>query len=882
MGSLHWDRIQKLFHEAAELPEPERRRYVERQCADDPTLAAEVFAMLEQDAREDFVLDREMADVASNVVGEEIDLTQHRFGPYRIQRMLGEGGMGVVYLAAREDLQSVAALKILRDAWLSPARRERFRSEQRMLAQLNHPSIARLYDADTLSDGTPWFVMEYVEGVPLTEYCRTRVRSIPGRLELFRAVCEAVLYTHQHAVIHRDLKPSNVLVKSDGTVKLLDFGIAKQLESLDRPAEQTHIAMRAMTPAYAAPEQLSGDRVGIQADIYSLGVILYELLTGRLPFDLKDKTPLEAETIVCKTEPAKPSMAARENRAHAPAGAESKASWDDLDVMCLTALHKDPARRYATVDALIRDIDHYLSGEPLEARPDSAQYRLSKFLRRNWRPVTATAIGVAAMIGVVIYYTLHLIDARNAAVAAATRTQRIQDFMTNLFEGGDETAGPSESLRVVTLLDRGAQEARALHDEPGVQAELYLTLGTIQQKMGNLDRADSLLSAALEQRKRLVGTNHPDFAQALLAMGLLRADQSQNEEAERLIREGLEITKNNQANDPGAFAEATSALGIVLENEGSYDQAIELLSEAVRWHTKAGSSPQDRGAVVTQLANCQFYAGNYAASDSLNRQVLDIDRAAYGERHPNVASDLINLGAIQQEWGHYPEAEKFFRQALEIYEGWYGKDHYEVAAALTMIGRTLVYQSRLPEASELLHRALGIRENVFGPQHPMVASTLNELGRVAQQEGRLDEAEADFRRMADIYMSVYDDKHYLIGVALSNLGGVYLERKDNKRAEELFREVVRRYHETLSDDHLYMGITRVKLGRALLRQQRYAEAEAESRAGYDILMAQKDPATVHLKSAQADLAEEYEALKQPENAARFRTELAQASANEKK
>ena len=882
MDEARWDRIQKLFHDSAGLPEPEQRRYLEAQCRDDPSLVAEVLAMLEQDARGDFMLDREMAEVASSVVSEEVDLTQQRFGPYRIRRMLGEGGMGVVYLAQRDDLQSVAAIKILRDAWLSPARRERFKSEQRMLAQLNHPSIARLYDADTLSDGTPWFVMEYVEGVPLTEYCRARVRSVPGRLELFRAVCEAVLYTHQNAVIHRDLKPSNVLVKSDGTVKLLDFGIAKQLESLDRSAEQTRFGLRAMTPAYAAPEQMSGDRVGIQTDIYSLGVILYELLTGRLPFDLKDRTPLEAEVIVAKTEPMKPSAAARENRANAPAGAESKASWDDLDVMCLTAMHKDPARRYATVDALMRDVDHYLSGEPLEARPDSAQYRFSKFLRRNWRPVTATALGIAAVIGVVIYSTLHLIAARNAAVASAERTQRIQTFMTNLFEGGDETAGPSESLRVVTLLDRGAQEARALHDEPGVQAELYMTLGTIQQKMGNLDRADTLLTAALEQRQALLGPAHPDVAQSLLAMGLLRADQSQNEEAERLIRQGLEITKRNEANDPGAHAEATSALGIVLENQGSYEEAIQLLSEAVLLHKKAGSSPEDLGAVVTQLANCHFYAGNYAASDSLNRQVLEIDRAVYGERHPNVASDLLNLGAIQQEWGHYPEAEKFFRQALEIYEGWYGKEHYEVAATLTMIGRTLIYQNRLPEASERLHRALGIRERVFGPEHPTVASTLNELGRVAQQEGRLDEAEANFRRMADIYRSVYGDKHYLIGVALSNLGGVYLERKQFARAEELFRDVVRRYHETLSDDHLYMGITRVKLGRTLLRERRYAEAEKESRAGYEILMKQTDPAAVHVKNAQTDLAEEYEALKQPDNAARFRTELAQAEANEKK
>ena len=311
MTTTRWERVQTLFHNAADLPETERRAYVIRECGEDAELAGEVLAMLEEDARGSSLLDRGVARVAQNMLEAPVRrvASTESFGPYRISSVLGEGGMGVVYLAERADLGSTAAIKILRDAWLSPARRERFAAEQRTLAQLNHPSIARLYDADTLPDGTPWFVMEYVEGVPLTAYCETHASTVPQRLLLFRDVCTAVQHAHRHAIIHRDLKPSNILVSDDAKVKLLDFGIAKQLESLD--ADQTRTGLRAMTPAYAAPEQVRAGRLGIYTDVYSLGVVLYELLAGRLPFDLTNKTPSEVERIIAEQEPERPSVVAR-------------------------------------------------------------------------------------------------------------------------------------------------------------------------------------------------------------------------------------------------------------------------------------------------------------------------------------------------------------------------------------------------------------------------------------------------------------------------------------------------------------------------------------------------------------------------------------------
>jgi serine/threonine-protein kinase len=877
---LRWERIQALFHAAADLPDPEREAFLQRECAEDSSLRTQVAALLEQDAHGSSVLDLGLPKVASEVLRTSAATLPHdAFGPYHIVRALGEGGMGVVYLAERSDLGSVAAIKILRDAWLSPARRDRFASEQRTLAHLHHPSIAQLYDADALPDGTPWFVMEYVEGVPLTDYCWTKRCTIPERLHLFRAVCEAVQHAHQHLIIHRDLKPSNILVKPDGTVKLLDFGIAKQLDSLDVPVDQTRTGLRLMTPAYAAPEQVRAGRVGIHTDVYSLGVILYELLAGRLPFDIADRSPREIEIIITEQEPERPSAAARAV-VDTPGGTSrresaSATSWADLDVLCLTAMHKDPARRYLTVEALVRDVDHYLMGQPLEARPDTIGYRLGKFVRRNRARVIGALVAFTIVVGLVVFYTVRLATARNAALAEAARTGRILRFTQNLFEGGDETAGPAESLRVMTLIDRGLQEARSLDAEPAVQAELYETLGRIYQKLGNFAQSDTLLQAALGSRRVLFGTGSAEVVGSLLALGELRSDQARFEEAEQLVREAIDDAKRHLPPGHPSIAQATFALGSILQERGEYDQAIQVTEEAVRLYStpKAAVTPE-LASSLGQLADDHFYAGHYEVADSLNQRVLAMNRELYGEHHPRVADVLINLGASQFDRGYYEEAERYDRQALDIIQRYYGDDRAQTADGLTQLGRALVAQKRFDEAKTDLQKALAIRERVFGPVHPMVASTLNELGNIALARDSLDEAQAAFSRMVDIYRQVYGPKHYLNGIALSNLASVYLDRKEYPRAEQLYRQVIALYTEVLEPDHINTGIAHIKLGRALLRQRRFAEATVESRVGYDILIKQASPAVSFLRAARRDLVAAYDTLGQPEKAARFRAELA--------
>jgi serine/threonine-protein kinase len=876
VDAARWEQVQSVFNSALDLAPAQRDAFIAASCADDDDLLTLVHSMLDEEARRGSVLDSEISEIANLVLTHPDESLPPRtqFGPYRIVRMLGAGGMGVVYLAERDDIGNQAAVKILRDAWLSPERRLRFASEQRTLASLNHSSIARLYDAGTLPDGTPWFVMEYVEGVPITEYCDTHNCSIRERLQLLRDVCEAVLYAHDHAIIHRDLKPSNILVSNDGAVKLLDFGISKQLDTLDANTHRTHTALRLMTPAYAAPEQLRGGSVGVQTDVYSLGVILYELLAGRAPFDLSHSTPREAETIILEREPERPSVAARQTASvhdSTIAGA-SRSEWSDLDVLCITAMHKDTSRRYRSVEALARDVDSYLDGGTLDARPDSVRYTTGKFLRRNWRPVSAIAGAVALIIGVAAFYTVRLTTARNAAIAEAARTQRVQHFMLDLFQGGDEMAGPADSLRVLTLVDRGAREARSLTKDPLVQAELYSTLGGIYEGLGELNRADTLLNTALDQRRKLLGADDADVAASMVTLGMLRSAQARFDEAERLVRNGLAVSRRVLPANHPEIAKATASLGTVLENRGAYPEAIAVLNEAIQLEKQHGDTTAELNETMSELANTHFYLGHYATSDSINRRVLAMSRKLYGDRHPSVANDLINLGAIQFQWEHYKEAERYYREALAINRAWYGDDNAEVASDLTMLARALTADSREDEAATLLRRVLTTQERVYGKVHPRVASALNEVGAVALRRKKYDEAADAFSRMITIYRATYGERHYLLGTAIGNLASVDMARHNYASAEPLFREAVRRYTDAQGPDHFDTGVALAKLGRCLLREQKYDEAAQQSLAAYNVLRKQTEPPESFLQPVRTDLAAEYAALKQPANAQKYRAE----------
>ncbi len=877
MDERRWQQIQEIFARAVDLPLEEQRAAVAELSAGDESLAADVLAMLAEDAKANPLLDSSLDETARAVLdfGPLPSLIQREIGPYRLLRLLGEGGMGVVYLAERIDIGGQVAIKLLRDGWLSPMRRQRFRMEQLTLAQLNHPGIARIYDSNMLEDGTPWFVMEYADGLPLTEYWSQHSGTLRDCLLLMRRVCEAVQYAHSHAIIHRDLKPSNILVSEAGEVKLLDFGIAKQLNS-EESENRTVTGLRMMTLAYAAPEQLAGKAVGVYTDVYALGVMLYELLAGHLPNRAYEANAVPGDTAGIE----RPSILVRREKP-AMRGQLSKAEWADLDVLALKALEPDPERRYSTADALMRDLDALLAGRPLEARPNKLNYTIGKFARRNRKVLVSIAAMLLLIAATVVYYTVRLERARNAALREAARTRAIQQFTESLFEGGDRSAGPAMDLKAVDLLDRGRQEAASLGADPEMQSEMQETLGGIYQKLGKLDLADPLLAAALEERRKLPAGDNRKVADSLVALGLLRKDQGKLDEAETLVRQGLEMNRRAQSvSSPDAAradtARAMVALGSVLEVRAKYDQAQQVLEAALKLQPQNADATGETAENLTELANVTFYQGQYDQSEKLNNQALAIDQRLFGDRNPAVAQELNNLGAIEMNRGNYPASESYYRRALAITEGWYGSDHPETAANLTALAQPLTFDKHEQEAQSLLERALAIQQRVNGPINSTVATTQNQLGIVAFQGKQYDAARSYFAEARDTWKQLFGDRYPSVAVAYSNLGSVCLEEKNLACAEQMYREAVSRF-DKYSANTLNDAVAHLKLGRALLREGRFSDAEPEALFGYNYLVKKVTSTDRFLLFARKDLAAIYDGLHDVDKAMRYRTELASAA-----
>jgi serine/threonine protein kinase len=655
MESTRWEQVQDIFHQVADLPAAERGAALDLLCGSASSLRAEVLALLEEDSLGASLLDRGVVHVAQQMLGDERAelLPSRNVGPYRIHKMLGQGGMGRVYLASREDLGSLVAVKILRDAWLSPERRERFASEQRTMAQLNHPSIARLYDAGTGKDGTPWFVLEYVDGVPLTDYCRKHDLAVEDRLKLFRTVCEAVDYAHRCGVIHRDLKPSNILVKPDGSLRLLDFGIAKHFDPLETSVDQTSTGMRPMTPAYAAPEQIRGERVAVQTDVYSLGVILYELLTGRLPFDVSHKTAAEMETLITTEEPVKPSAVVRRTA--------RTVSWPDLDVLCLTAMRKDSKRRYPSAGALIRDIDHYLKGEPLEARPDSVLYRTAKLVRRHPRAAAAVA-ALVSITSALTGWSLYL-----KARAAVPRLETVAVLPL-------QNIGPDHTVDFLSqaIADEVATTLNYVHSasiRPFAAASKYTQPGLDLQKVGREIGVTTIVTGRflqLEGQLQItleavdVEANHARWRETFIVpAGKLIEMQSQ---VSNRARFGLAEWFGSSAGEGGSRPSNEEAYDLYLRSAAvPYDSASTqegrlLLERAV------GLDPQYAPAWV-KLAERYYSEAHYTGGDPsmMQRSLASIEKAVALDPGAMADGGLI---AYQSEHGRLMEA---YRSAQDLH-----------------------------------------------------------------------------------------------------------------------------------------------------------------------------------------------------------------------
>ncbi len=850
MTPERWQEIELVFSGAFELEGGERDRFVVEQCTGDPELQREVEALLAS-------LDTagEYFEELAGRIGVPTDPDTHtarlvgkRIGNYRLVDLIGRGGMGAVYLAERDDeqFQMKAALKLLPMGLDSDESRRRFLAERQILARLEHPNIARLVDGGVTEDSTPYFVMELVEGTPIDEYCDTHELTIPRRLALFLKVCEAVQHAHQNLVVHRDLKPSNILVTESGEVKLLDFGIARVLDA-EGSSAQTTMTRRArpMTIAYASPEQILGAPVTTVSDVYALGVLLYLLLTGRHPYELSSKSLMEVEQVICEQEPERPSGAVFRTEPSTPddvgrhrGTTPQRLRRDlagDLDTLVLTALRKEPERRYASVSQFADDLHRYQTGLPVAAHRDTLAYRVMRFVGRHKAGVAAAALVALLTVTTAVVSLQFALTTRTQARAIAQerdKAERVSDFLVDLFQRSDPRKASGEELTARELLAQGAARVgEELGDQPEVRAEMLTVIGRVYHSLGLFEEARQLLEEGLALRLATLGEDHVDVADSESALAMHLLDLGQIDEAKPFAQRAMEISVEQLPDGDVRIADAMTVLASVVEGQGDFAQAEQLHRGVLAIRRQQLEEDDIQIAVaINQLALLLLETGDYDEAEVLFREALDIDRRVLGKDHVDVAYDLNNLGwLVTHVRGDYEEGMALQEEVVRIFEGAFPPDHPNLATVRYNLAGVMLQVGDYAGAREVFAGVLDFRRAVLGNDHANTALAARSLAGVHQDLGDYDAAEPLFREALSIFRTVYTSEHPRVAGGMQALGTHLALMGESEEAERLLREALLMRHRLFAEQHMDLATSQQALAAYLREEGSLEEAESLTR-----------------------------------------------------
>jgi tetratricopeptide (TPR) repeat protein/tRNA A-37 threonylcarbamoyl transferase component Bud32 len=756
-------------------------------------------------------------------------------GPYRVVSILGHGGMSTVYRGERDDsqYQQTVAIKVLQHAALHPRLRSRLHSERHILATLDHSSIARLIDSGDLEDGTPYLVMEHVDGESIDVYCDSRTLFIRERLELFVAVCAAVHYAHRNLVVHRDIKASNIFVTHDGTPKLLDFGIAKLLapESLSHTLPVTRLQERILTPENAAPEQVLGRPITTATDIYALGVLLYQLLTGRSPYRLLSYSQLQLERAICMDDPVRPSQMVvsklkgesdadrsriSDRRGLSPQRLRARLSGD-LDAIVAMAMRKEPDRRYPSVEAFADDLQRHLLGQPVRARQGDWRYNSAKFLRRNLFAVVGAAavfVGLVVIAGVTLWQNHRIGLARDATAQERDRAQQVSAFLVDVFSQADPFNAQGREATAKDLLDRGAEKITGNTNlQPEVRAQLLESIGLAYRRQGLNERAIPLFEQAVAIRREERPLDSRNLAAALADLSRALTDAGHLVSAEGYLQQAIALLQNGDAPPSIETAEIYVQYGhFLLTVKSDPERAKKQFGDALAiYRSDPGDQHLAIASTLSALASAAIWSGDYVLSEQYQREALNLFRATVSRNHPDHAVALASLGYILTQRGKYAEAEQTLTEALEI------------------------------------------ERNVFGPDNQRLASIEADLGALYQREGDPIRAMASTQDALRITSNRLGASHYLTGYYLDSIADLYLKANKLEAAENHARQALAVYAQSLPARHLYVATTRQLLGEVLLRRGQLAPAEFELRAALDIELALAGPDNWRTARSEASL-----------------------------
>ncbi len=897
-----WAQVKDLFAAALSVPINDREAFVEARCLHDRALRDEVYGLLQA-----YGASQHFLETAAGQVGalemlpqegvQDEDWSGKRLGVYRLLRRVGEGGMGVVYLAERDDdlFRKQVAIKILR-ATHHTRQHHRFQREQKILAGLNHPNIAQLYDGGVTEEGVPYLVMEYVKGEAIDTYCDAHQLSLTKRLRLFAKVCAAVRYAHQNLVVHRDLKPGNIWVTAEGEPKLLDFGIAKLLGADEGEEARTRTRDRMMTPGYASPEQIQGGVITTATDVYGLGMVLFRLLTGHSPYQVETNSLFEVERAICEQPPRKPSVVVAEPMVHKHSdGTETRQSVaeistarsmpterlqrqlaGDLDTVVLTALRKVPARRYGSVAEFAQDVDRYLKGRPVTARRDTVSYRVHKFVKRHQMGVVLAAVIAAFALTAVVTIVMQ----SRQLTRQLAETDAANSYMQSLFDISDPEQIGDSTITVRQLLDTGLRNAQVqFKDQPDRLATILNRLGSLYEKRGwyrraievndlalqmrrqdrasedaglaesyqflassyhawgNYDQAEARYRQALNVRLRVLGPEHLDVAESMNDLASLLYDQDDLEEAEILCREALRIRRAQLSRGRHEeIGESMNLLALIIQESGDYETTETLLLDALEIRrTVLGRRHLKVASTLNNLAVLYQGQGRFEQAETYMQEALKIEQETLGREHPSVATSLNNYARLLREQGDLDQAEMLYRQALMIRKQYFGDNHRVVATSLNNVAYLLRQKGAREDARPLYEEAIAIWKKTLGPDHPDVAVGMHNLAMLLRDLKQYETAAEQYEAAIRIYEKAMPQRHTGLAGALLGLAKLHVQDGRPDAAEPLFRRAldVRQAH--LEPGHWRIASLQSQLGACLVQLQKYQDAEVMLRSGYETL-----------------------------------------------
>ncbi len=847
-----WRRVEELFYQALELPVGARRaEFLNRECNGDAHLLQEVQSLLASSEVTLANLSEPIQRTASRLVGQAQE--GDRIGPYRIVRMLGRGGMGVVFLAERDDdeFRQKVAIKLMNTAFgSSESMVTRFRAERQILAQLDHPNIARLLDGGTTPDGQAYLVMEYIDGEPLDVYCNNKKPSVNERLKLFLDICSAVEYAHRYLVIHRDLKPVNILVTADGVPKLLDFGVARLLDPtlLGILAAQTNVTERLLTPQYASPEQIRGEPITTATDVFGIGLLLYQLLTGVTPFRSESADPMAVAHAVCNQD-AKPPSAIQPDLPR------------DLDFITLMALRKEPSKRYATVAQFAGDVRAFLDGFPVSARSGNVRYRMSKFIRRHKLGVALTSAFVVALIGFGI--GMSLLARRAERLRAAS--ERESDFLSNMFLSATPDVAAGKTITARDLLDHGAERLDSdLAGAPEVQAELLGKIGLAYRRLEVHDKAMEFTKRALDQKQKLFGKDSVEAAVPMETLAELYRDESKLPDAETLLRRVVAIRQKSipksEAHgtaladlgeilfqqDKYSDAEATlrasaeilrkynsedligvdNYLAQVLDRKGAAVESVQLMRESLETARRLdGPSSRNYANSAHNLGGFLMGLGDYIEGGEFTRIGLEVRRKILPPDHPDLLYSLGNMAFFEVEGDDAAAAQAYVDECLRIAKKAFGENNYRVAVTYRNLGRVKTLERQYADAEASLNKALQILTSLHQAEGVVAAATILGRSQMDVDRGKFDDAKREAQQAIDIFKEKAGQRSPLLASALIEAGLARELSQDAKSAEPFFRQAFDIRRTTMGEEAPGTINSQIRLAECLMQEGNLKDAE---------------------------------------------------------